>query len=58
LTPSPYDRFLGATLLIGVGERLRALVEDDDERFHDWLVGNGVGRQIDLREKGDGYGSC
>jgi hypothetical protein len=55
LTPSPYDRFLGAPLLIGVGERLRALAEDDDERFHGWLIGNGVGRQTDPREKGDKY---
>jgi hypothetical protein len=55
LTPSSDDRFLGAPLLIRVRERLRALAEDDDERFHGWLVGNGAGRQADLREKGDKY---
>jgi hypothetical protein len=53
LTPSPNDRFLGAMLLIGIGERLWALAEDDDECFHSWLVG--FGRQTDLREKGDKY---
>ena len=53
--PSPCDRFLGAKLLIGAGEWLRALAENDDERFHGWLVDNGIGRQTDLREKGDEY---
>ena len=59
LTPGPHDCFLGPALFIGVGERIGALAEDDDERFHggSWLVGNGegAGRQADLREKGDKY---
>jgi hypothetical protein len=55
LKPSPCDRFLGAKLLIGAGEWLRALAENDDERFHGRLVCNGARRQTDLREKGDQY---
>jgi hypothetical protein len=38
LTSGPYRCFLGAALLVGVGERPEALAEDDDECVHHFTV--------------------
>ena len=42
LLASPADRFFGTAQLLGVGERLWALTENDDERFHggSWRLGD------------------
>ena len=57
LASGPGGSFLGTALFVSVGKKLRALAEDDDERFHggSWLVGNEgagrLGRQADPRER-------